>query len=80
MRARILIVKLDELIFNMSLELYIVVVVSDTVATSIAYVHSVNDPLKKTLHYTIDIMSLEAELFALRCGINQATQIPVSKL
>jgi len=43
--------KLDKLIFNISLELYIII---------------------------INIMSLKTELFALKCRINQATQIPSS--
>ena len=57
-----------------------VIVVSDTgiknnVTMSIAHVYSFNNPLKKTLHHAINITSTEAELFAIRCRINQATQI-----
>ena len=75
--------KLNELIFNTSSKLHIVIVILDAsiknnIAISIAHVYLVNNPLKKTLHHTINITSLEAELFALRCEINQATQIPGS--
>ena len=31
----------------------------------------VDKPLTKTVHYTVNITSTEAELFAIRCGINQ---------
>ena len=37
--------------------------------------HSFNNPLKKMLHYVINITLTEAKLFALKCGINQAVQI-----
>ena len=30
----------------------------------------------KTIHHTINITLTEAELFAIKCGINQAVQIP----
>ena len=43
---------------------------------SIAHVHLFNSPLKKTLHHAINVITTEAELFAIRCRINQATQIP----
>jgi len=42
------------------------------VATSIAYIHICDRPIVKTLHYTVNITSMEAELFAIRCSINQA--------
>jgi len=44
-------------------------------ATSIAHIHIYNNLVIKTLHYTVNITSTEAELFAIRCGINQATQL-----
>jgi len=75
--------KLNELIFNMSLELHSIVIILDAsiknnIVISITYVYLVNNPLKKTLHHIIDIMSLEVELFVLKYRINQATQIPGS--
>lgn len=64
----------------MSEDLKIVVVISDIsiknhVAMSIAHIHVHNMPIIKTLHHTINITSTEAKLFAIKCGINQATQI-----
>ena len=31
----------------------------------------VDKPLTKMVHYTVNVTSTEAELFAIRCGINQ---------
>ena len=36
------------------------------------HVHQANSPLIKTVHHTVFVTSSEAELFAMRCGINQA--------
>ena len=41
------------------------------IATSISHVHIHNHPLTKTVYHTVYIMSTEAELFAIRCSINQ---------
>ena len=43
---------------------------------SIVHIHSYLNSINKTLHHAIGITSTEAELFAIRCGINQAIQIP----
>ena len=72
--------KLDNLVFNTLLDLNSVIVVSNTsiknnIATSIAYIYSFSSLIKKILYHTIDITSIEAELFAIRCEINQAIQI-----
>ena len=51
------------------------------IATLISYVHIVNRPLTKTIHHASFVTSTEAELFAIRCGINQACSIDsVSKI
>ena len=51
------------------------------IATSISHIHSVNWPLIKTVHYASFVTSTEVELFAIRCGINQACSIDnVSKI
>ena len=73
--------KLDKLIFNTSLEPNTAIVISDAsiknnVTISIAYVYFFNNPLKKILHHAINITLIETELFAIRCRINQAVQIP----
>jgi len=55
--------------------------VSKNVATSILYIHINNKTLIKTIHHIVHITSTEAELFAIRCGINQATNFDnVSKI
>jgi len=43
---------------------------------SIVHIHSYLNSIKKTLHHAVSITFTEAELFAIRCGINQAIQIP----
>ena len=72
---------LDNIVLNTLSDPSTVTFVSDTsiknnVAISITYIHSFSNPLKKTLYHTINVMSTEEKLFAIRCGINQATQIP----
>jgi len=49
--------------------------IKNQVATSIAHIHVSNNPIIKTLYYAVNVTSTKAELFAIRCGINQATQI-----
>ena len=55
--------------------------VATTVAISITYIYIHNKPITKTLHYTVNITSSEAELFTIRCSINQATSVTgISKI
>ena len=49
--------------------------VKNNVAFCIAHVHVHNKPIIKMLYHTSNIMSIEAEFFAIRCGINQATHL-----
>jgi len=56
------------------------IVISDTsiksqVATSITHIHIHDNPVIKTLHHVVNITSIKAKLFAIRCDINQATQL-----
>jgi len=44
----------------------------NNVATSIAHIHIHDYPIIKMLHHAINVTSTEAELFAIRYGINQA--------
>jgi len=72
--------KLDELIFQILADSKTAVVVSDTsiknqVATLIAHIHIYNNPVIKTLYHVINVTFTEAELFAIRCSINQAIQM-----
>ena len=46
--------------------------IKNNIATSISHIHIHNHPLIKTVHHAVYITSTEAELFAIRCGINQA--------
>ena len=69
--------KLDEIALRASSNSSSTIVVSDTsiknhVATSISHIHSFNKPVIKTEHRAINITTIKAELFAIRCGINQA--------
>ena len=48
---------------------------------SIAHIHTHDKLLIKTIHYAVNITSTEAELFTIRCGINQAMHIDnISKI
>jgi len=55
--------------------LKIVVVISDAsiknnVTMSISHIDCSYNIMAKTIHHTINITTTEAELFAIRCGIN----------
>ena len=72
--------KLNELILHVSVDPKTAVVVSDMsiknqVAISITHIHIHNTPVVKTIHHAINITFTEAELFTIRCGLNQATQL-----
>ena len=46
--------------------------IKNDIATSILHIYIANHPLTKTVHYVVFVTSMDAELFAIRCGINQA--------
>jgi len=46
--------------------------VKNDITTSVLHVHICNHPLIKMVHHAAFVTSTEAELFAIRCGINQA--------
>ena len=55
--------------------------IKNNIATSILHVYTANLPLTKTVHHASFVTSTEVELFAIRCGINQACSIDnVSKI
>jgi len=55
--------------------------IKNNIATSIAHIYIRNKPITKTLYHALNIMSIEAELVTIRCGINQATSIDyISKI
>ena len=49
--------------------------IKNNVATSITHKHVYDKPVIKTLHHIVNVTATEAELFAIRCDINQATSI-----
>jgi len=68
--------ELDEMVLQISSSPSMALVVTDAsikndVATSISHIHLANHPLIKMVHYATFITSMEVELFAIRCGINQ---------
>jgi len=55
--------------------------IKNNVTTSILHTHIPNRPLSRTIHYSAFITSTEAELFTIRCGINQALSVDnISKI
>jgi len=46
--------------------------VKNDIAISISHIYILNHPLIKMVHHAAYVTSTEAELFAIRCGINQA--------
>jgi len=55
--------------------------IKNNIATAVSYTHIPNRPLSKTRHHSAFVMSTEAELFAIRYGINQASLIDnISKI
>ena len=78
--------ELDEMVLQNSLVPNTALVITDAsikndIATSISHIHSANHPLIKTVHHASFVTSSEAELFAIRCGINQACALNnVSKI
>ena len=78
--------ELDEMVLHNSSSSLSAIVITDTsiknnIATSISHVHSANQPLIKTAHHASFVTTTDAELFAIRCGINQACSLNnVSKI
>jgi len=69
--------ELDEMVLQVSSSPHTALVVTDAsikndCATSISHIHLANSPLTKTVHHASFVTSTEAELFAIRCSINQA--------
>ena len=73
--------KLNKVVFNTSMNPKSPIIVSDmsiknNIVTSITHIHTYNSPVIKTIHYTTNIISTEAELFAIRYRINQVVWLP----
>jgi len=68
--------KLNEMVLQSFSSPSMAIVVTDAsikndIATSISHVHLVNHPLTKIVHHAAFVTSIKAELFAIRCNINQ---------
>jgi len=78
--------QLDNMVIKSFSSLSTTIVVTDVsiknnTAISISYIHTHNHPIAKTIQHAIHIMSSEAELFTIRCEINQASnQDGISKI
>jgi len=75
---KICIQQLDNMVIESSNSSSTAIVVIDAsiknnITTSISHTHFYNNPITKTLYHVVYITSTEAELFAIRCGINQAS-------
>ena len=69
--------KLNTMVLHNSLSPHIALIITDAsiknnIAASILHIHIANCPLTKTVHHALFVTSMEAELFAIKCGINQA--------
>ena len=69
--------ELDDMVLHNSSSPHTAIVITDAsiknnIATSISHVHIANRSLTKTVYHTLFMTSTEAELFAIRCDINQA--------
>ena len=69
--------ELDDMVLCNSSSPHIALIITDAsikkdIATSILHVYIVNCLLTKIVYHALFVTSIEAELFAIRCGINQA--------
>jgi len=67
--------QLDNMIIKLSNSPFTAIVVTDVsikndTATSILHMYIYNNLITKTVHHMVHITNTEAELFAIRCGIN----------
>jgi len=74
---------LDNTIINVFNNSHSSVVIADisirnNVTTSIVHIYLYNRPVIKIVHYAVNITTIEAELFAIRCRINQVISIPTT--
>ena len=76
-KDRICTQELDKIVLHTSSSLHTALVVTDAsikndIVIFILYVYIANYSLTKTVHHVVFVTSMEAELFAIRCSINQA--------
>ena len=73
--------KLDKIFNEFSSDTKTVLVIFDAsiknnAITSISHIYNIHNIIAKTLHHTINIISIKADIFSIRCKINQAIQVP----
>jgi len=71
---------LNNIALKSSLDPIYTLIISDTsikyhIAISILYIYIHNKLVIKTFHHAVNVITMEAKLFAIRCGINQATNL-----
>jgi len=77
---------LNEIVLESFSSLSVTIIASDAsiknnIAMSIAHIHTYDKLLIKTIHHAVNVTSMEAELFTIRCSINQAMYIDnISKI
>ena len=76
-KDKIHIQELDEMVLQISSSPSTALIITDAsikndITISISHIYLANHPLVKMVHYAAFVTSMEAELFAIRCGINQA--------
>ena len=55
--------------------------IKNNIIILITHISICNKNVIKTIHHTVNVLATEAELFTIRCGINQATNIlDISKI
>jgi len=69
---------LDKIVLESSSLPSVTIIASDvsiknSVATSIAHIHTHDKPTIKMIHHAVNVTSIKVELFAIRCGINQVS-------
>ena len=73
--------KLNDITLYLSTDSHLIIVVLDAsiknnVITLISHIHVHNSSVIKMIHHKVNITSTEAELFVIRCSINQAIYLP----
>ena len=71
---------LDKMVLKSSSSPSVAIIATDAsiknhIAISITHIYIHNKPLIKTIYHAVNVTNTEAELFAIRCGINQSTYI-----
>jgi len=50
--------------------------IKNNVITSVLHICNSQNIIAKTIHHVMNIISTKVELFSIRCGIDQAVQVP----